>query len=194
MRRRKHGETMTVPSSDRLTPSTRTARYLSVLMPAVVLLGSGALIDPGAQLERDFNTAAAAQTRLMADVAPAARPRAALAAARSPEYGTEAFWLTRAPVAEHVAHVAWSAPVAAGDRIVVNFGAYDRQVLDVISVERLEADATRIETRIETGEGKAPRFAITVRKASDPDAPPVRLTVDADGRGVTMVGHGDRTL
>lgn len=183
---------MTVPSSDRLTPSTRTARYLAVLMPAVVLLGSGALINPGAQLERDFNTAAAAQTRLMADVAPAARPRMALA--RSPEYGTEAFWLTRAPVAEHVAHVAWSAPVAAGDRIVVNFGAYDRQVLDVVSVERLESDATRIETGIETGEGKAPRFAITVRKASDPDAPPVRLTVDAAGRGVTMVGHGDRTL
>lgn len=181
---------MTAQSSNRLAYAARTARLSAVLAPAVVMLGSVALINPGAQLERDLHTAAAAETRLLAEAAPGALPRPALASAHTAEYGSEAFWLTRPPVAENVAHVAWTAPVAPGDRVVVNFGPYDRQILDVVAVEPLEADATRIDT----GPGKVPRLQITARKASNPDAGLVHFTVDAEGRGLTMVGPRDHAL
>jgi hypothetical protein len=150
----------------------------------LALLGSVALIDPGAQLEHGLHTAAVAETRVIADASPAIAARPAVASV-APEAGTEAFWLTRAPDADDIARVAWSAPVAAGDRVVVNFGGYQRQILDVVAVEPAGSSATRIDT----GEGGTQSYVVTGRKVADPDGSLVHLTVDAEGRGLTMIGE-----
>jgi hypothetical protein len=167
--------------------STRSVRILTVLAPGLALLGAVALIDPGAQLERGLQTAAAAEALVIADASPVIARRSAVASV-APEEGSEAFWLTRAADADDIARVTWSAPVAPGDRVIVNFGPYHRQTLDVVAVEQ----AGSATTRIDTGESGAPTFVITGRKVADPRGILVRLTVDAEGRGLTMVG--ERTL
>jgi hypothetical protein len=126
----------------------------------------------------------------MAEAVQPTRPATAIAS-RAAEEGTEAFWLTRAPDAENIARVTWMAPVAAGDRVVVNFGAYNREILDVVSVEPGDPATTHIDTSA----GKSTRYIVTGRRLSDPDAAPVRLTIDQEGRGLTMVsGEADRAL
>jgi hypothetical protein len=178
---------MITKSAKRLTP------VLTLLAPGLVLFGAVMILDPGTQLERELNSAALAQSQIFAEAAvPEATPARPVLAAKSPEEGSEAFWLTRAPASEGVARVAWTAPVAPGDRIVVNFGAYDRQVLEVVAIA--EDDARSEATRIDTGASDAPRFVLTCRKVSSPDASLVRLTVDPDGRGITMVDTGNRSL
>lgn len=164
--------------------STRSVRLLTVLAPGLALLGSVAFIDPGAQLERGLQTAAVAEAVAMADASPVIPQRASVASV-TPEEGTEAFWLTRAADADEIARVAWSAPVAPGDRVIVNFGPYHRQTLDVLAVER----AGGATTRIDTGEAEGQSFLVTGRKVGDPRGGLVHLTVDADGRGLTMVGE-----
>lgn len=177
-------------NSPRRSVPARVAAFTATLAPVSVLAGAVALLNPGEQLERGLSTAAAAEARVIAASAPAASPGTAVAA-RAFEEGSEGFWLTRAPEAENVTQVVWSAPVAPGDRVVVNFGAYDREILDVVSVAE-DGGAT---TRIDTGEGKAPRYVITGRRLSAPTAGLVRLTVDAEGRGLTTISSGrDRAL
>lgn len=175
----------------RMPRASRPAAVLTLLAPAVVLVGSLLALDPGRQLERGIHTAAQAETRLMAEatVPSAAQPRTSVAA-REPEAGSEEFWLSRAPAGEAVARVAWTAPVAPGDRIVVNLGPYTRHMLDVVAVETVGAQTTRIDTGAATGA----RFVLTCRKVAAPDTGLVHLTVDAEGRGITMVGAGDRSL
>jgi hypothetical protein len=176
-----------------LTAASRRAAVLTLLSPAFVLLGSVLALDPGHQLERGLHTAAVAETRLLAEAVVPAVPSSATRtaiAARGPQAGSEEFWLTRAPAGEAIARVAWTAPVAPGDRIVVNLDAATRHVLDVVAVDTVGADTTRIDT----GAAADTRFVLTCRKVADPDAALVRLTVDAQGRGITMVGAGDRTL
>ncbi len=176
--------------SDTPRRKTRLAGYAVALAPAFVLAASVTFLNPGAQLEHGLATAAAVEARLMAEAAPAVRPSTAVAA-KATEEGSEAFWLTRAPDAENVARVTWTAPVAAGDRVVVNFGPYNREVLDVVSVEQDNAAATHIDTSA----GKSGHYVVTGRRLSDPDAALVRLTVDQDGRGLTMIsGEPDRAL
>ena len=104
---------MITKSAKRLTP------VLTLLAPGLVLFGAVMILDPGTQLERELNSAALAQSQIFAEAAvPEATPARPVLAAKSPEEGSEAFWLTRAPASEGVARVAWTAPVAPGDRIV----------------------------------------------------------------------------
>jgi hypothetical protein len=169
---------------------TRFGAYAVALAPVAVLATTVALLNPGAQLERGLASAAAGEARVIAQAVQAVRPATALAS-RAAEEGSEAFWLTRAPDSENVARVTWTAPVAAGDRVVVNFGAFNREVLDVVSVEPDAAAATHIDT----SSGQAARYVIMGRRLSDPNAAPVRLTVDHDGQGLTKVtGERDRAL
>lgn len=181
---------MVGPSSDMSRRKTRFGAYAVALAPVAVLTATVALLNPGAQLERGLASAAAGEARVIAQAVQAARPASALAS-RATEEGSEAFWLTRAPDSENVARVTWTAPVAAGDRVVVNFGALNREVLDVVSVEPDAAAATHIDT----SSGQAARYVITGRRLSDPDAAPVRLTVGHDSQGLTKVtGERDRAL
>lgn len=176
-------------STRRSTPATHLVlRGLALAAPAAVLAAAVWSIDPGSQLETSLKSAAAHEAiRLAGEPAPA---NTRTAAAPAIEENSEAFWLTRAPEPESVARVAWSAPVAAGDRIVVHYGAYDRHVLDVVAVEAAGAATTRIETETSSD----PRYVLTCRKADAPAAPLIRLTVDAGGRGITAIGTGSRSL
>lgn len=173
----------------RKIPSVRsTVPLLSVLAPAMVLGLAFASLDPGADLEQGLNAAARAEVILAADL-PAAPAPAQAFAPNTIEEGSEAFWLTRAPDTSGVARVAWTAPVAPGDHIVANFGALDRQVLEVVTVD--DAAAGETPTRIQTGSDSAPRFLLTCRNET---GELVRLVVDAAGRGITAVGAADRSL
>lgn len=177
-------------SSDMYRRNPRLSATAVALAPVAVLAAAVALLNPGDQLERGLATAAASEARLIAEAVQTNRPTAAIAS-RATEEGSEAFWLTRAADPDNVARVTWTAPVAAGDRVVVNFGAYNREVLDIVSVE---PDDTAT-THIDTSAGKQTRFVITGRRVSDPAAAPLRLTVDLDGRGLTKVtGEPDRAL
>lgn len=177
-------------TSDFFRRRTRPGTMAIALAPAAVLAVTVALLNPGAQFERNLATAAAGEARLMAEAVTAPRP-SSVVASRAAEEGTEAFWLTHAPEPENVTRVTWSAPVAAGDRVVVNFGAYDPEVLEVVSVEPDDAATTHIDTSA----GKTTRYVLTGRRLSDPGAAPVRLTVDQDGRGLTKVtGEAGRAL
>jgi hypothetical protein len=173
------------------TKRTNAARnFLAVVSPLAVLVCSVVLLNPGAQLERGLSTAAAAESRLVAQAAPIARPSIATAG-RTFEEGSEGFWLTRAPDEVGVARIAWSAPVAVGDRVVVNFGPYDREILDVVTVEQ-DVPAT---TRIDTGIGRTARYIVTGRRLAASHTDLVQLTVDAEGRGLTpLTGGQDRAL
>jgi hypothetical protein len=148
-----------------------------------------AFIDPGLQLERGLSAAAATEARLMAEAANSAPGRTAVAS-NAFEEGTEGFWLLRGPSDAHVKRVSWSAPVAPGERIVVDAGT-NREVIDVVAVEE-ETPAT---TRIDTGEQKPPRYAITGRRVQTPGSDLVRLTIEAGAQGVTRLSStADRAL
>ena len=169
-------------------PATRG--FAVGLAPLFALMGAVAVLNPSAQLERGLSTAAAAEAVLIAEAVRTDRPTTVVAS-RPPEEGSEAFWLTRAPDAENMSRVAWTAPVAAGDRVVVNFGAYNREMIDVISVDEKPALTTRIDTSV----NESDRYVVTGRRLAEPDAPLIRLTVDAEGRGLTMgTGGPDRAL
>ncbi len=174
-------------------PSNKPLRrhaFAAGLAPIAVLAGAVTLLNPGDQLERGLSLAAAAEARLIAEAAPSTRPATTAVANRSFEEGSEGFWLTRAPEEKDLARVTWTAPVAAGDRVVVNFGAYDREILDIVSVEQESAA-----TRIDTGDGNPVRYVVTGRRLAAPGADLVRLTIDQDGRGLTPVaGAQDRAL
>ena len=176
-------------------PSSKPRRAVrlngsAVLAPVLALAAAVTFLNPGDQLERGLSAAAATEARLMAKAAPPAS-RSTAVAARTFEEGSEGFWLTRAPEAESVSRVAFTAPVAAGDRVVVNFGPYDREILDVVAIEEDNSAATRIDT----GNGKSSRYIVTGRRLSDPAAALVRLTVDSEGRGLTTItGDRDRAL
>ncbi len=161
------------------------------LAPAVVLAAAVLVLNPGLQFERGLASAAADEARIMAASAPpVVQVAIAPAAGRTFEEGSEGFWLTRAPDSENVAHVSWRAPVAAGDRVAVDVGAANRQVIDVVSVE--QADMT---TRIDTGDGKATRYIVTGRSLSAPGEGLIRLTIDADAHGLTKIASShDRAL
>lgn len=152
-----------------------------VLAPVFALAGAIAFVNPSAQLERGLSFAAETEARLMA-AENTVRPATAIAS-RAYEEGSEGFWLTRAPDAENISRVAWTAPVAAGDRVVVNFGPSDREIIDVVAVEEAGGAATRIDT----GDGRSARFDITGRRVDKPDSGMVRLSVDAEGRGLTTI-------
>ncbi len=119
----------------------------------------------------------------MAAYTPGGKSAPAAIASRTFEEGSEGFWLSRAPDANNVARVAWKAPVVAGDRVIVNFGPYDRQIIDVVSVEEDTAAATRIDT----GVGKTAHYVITGRRPAAASSDLIRLTVDAEGRGLTTI-------
>jgi hypothetical protein len=161
------------------------------LAPALVLAGAVAVLNPGVQFERGVASAAAVESRIMAANASPVKAINVATANRPYEEGSEGFWLTRAPDADNVSRVAWKAPVAVGDRVVVNFGSSDRQVLDVISVEGDLAAPTRIDTGLD----KSERYVITGRSSAAPSGDLIRLTVDSDGRGITaLAGTQDRAL
>ncbi len=167
--------------------SSRAVAIATSLAPVAVLTAAVAFLDPGVQLERGLSVAAATEARLMAE-ATSARPTAV--AARAYEEGSEGFWLLRAPSDSSVERVSWQAPVVPGDRIVVGSGSAG-EILDVVAVEE-ERPAT---TRIDTGEQKPARYAVTGRRIMAPGSAPVRVIVDANGQGVTRIsGTGDRAL
>jgi len=177
-------------SSDAPRRIVRFGALAAGLAPAVVLAATVAILNPGAQLERGLATAAAGEARRIAQSIQSTRPSTAIAS-RATEEGSEAFWLTRALESGNVAQVTWTAPVAAGDRVVVNSGAYNREVLDVVSVEPDDTATTHIDTT----SGKSTRYVVTGRRLTNPDAALVRLIVDQEGRGLTMVsGEPDRAL
>jgi hypothetical protein len=167
--------------------SSRTIAVATSLAPVAVLTAAVAFLNPGVQLERGLSLAAATEARLMAEAAPA---RSTAIAARAYEEGSEGFWLLRAPSDSSVKRVSWQAPVAPGDRIVVGTGS-GGDILDVVAVEEEGAGTTRIDT----GDQKPPRYAITGRRIMEPGSSPVRVIVDATGQGVTRIsGAGDRAL
>jgi hypothetical protein len=167
--------------------SSRTVAIATSLAPVAVLTAAVAFLDPGVQLERGLSVAAATEARLLAE-ASSARPTAV--AARAYEEGSEGFWLLRAPSGSNVQRVSWQAPVAPGDRIVVGTGP-DGEILDVVAVE----EELPVTTRIDTGEQRPVRYAVTGRRIMAPGSTPVRVIVDANGQGVTRIsGAGDRAL
>lgn len=179
------------PSStlQRLRTGRLTAASIA-LAPALVLAGAVVVLNPGVQFERGVASAAAVEVRRMTADASVAKQTDVVTASR-PEEGSEEFWLTRAPDADKVFRVAWKAPVAVGDRVVVNFGSSNRKVLDVISVEG-DSLAT---TRIDTGVDKPERFVITGRNSVAPSGDLIRLTVDSHGRGIAAFSSAqDRAL
>lgn len=174
-------------SNSSLSSSRRWNMFLAAT-PLAVLAVSAWALNPGVQLERGLAEAVATEARLIASVD---QGRTVAQSVAGFEEGSEGFWLSRAPDAGDVSRVTWSAPLAPGDRLIVNFGAYDREVVEVISV----AEAGTQSTRIDTGNDLSPSYVVVGRKLSDPDAAPIRLTVDAHGRGVTMLkGERDRSL
>jgi hypothetical protein len=148
------------------------------------------VLNPGAQFERGLSSAAAVEARMMAAYTPVGKSAPAAIAGRTFEEGTEGFWLSRAPDANNVARVTWKAPVVAGDRVIVNFGPYDRQIIDVVSVK----ENTTATTRIDTGVGKTAHYVITGRRPASTGSDLISLTVDAEGRGLTTIGSNDRAL
>jgi hypothetical protein len=176
-------------------PNSRTlGRVIAAsvaLAPAGVLAGAVMILNPSAQLERGLASAAAIEARIIVSNSATVRPAAVAEANRPYEEGSEGFWLTRSPD-DNISRVAWKAPVAAGDRIVVNFGPdNDHQILDVVSVQ----EDTPATTRIDTGVEKSGHLVITGRPLSAPDGDLVRLTVDGAGRGITKIsGSRDRAL
>jgi hypothetical protein len=148
------------------------------------------VLNPGAQFERGLSSAAAVEARMMAADTPGGKSAPTAIASRTFEEGSEGFWLSRAHDAKNVARVTWKAPVVAGDRVIVNFGPYDRQIIEVISVEE-DNTAT---TRIDTGVGKTGYYVITGRRPHAPSSGLVRLSVNADGRGLTTISSNDRAL
>ncbi|MBY0224717.1 MAG: hypothetical protein K2Q28_02805 [Hyphomicrobium sp.] len=171
-------------------PLSRPFAVATALAPCVVLAGAIVVLNPGAQFERGLSSAAAVEARMMAAYIPGGKSAPAAIAGRTFEEGSEGFWLSRAPDAKNVARVTWKAPVVAGDRIIVNFGPYDRQMIDVVLVE----EDTTATTRIDTGVGKTAHYVITGRRAQSPNSGLVRLTVDAEGRGLTTISSKDRAL
>ncbi len=180
------------PSSKPLSsPFGRFFAAAIALAPAAVLATAVMVLNPGAQFERGLSSAAAVEAQMMAAAAPVRKTSPAAIASRTFEEGSEGFWLSRAPDAKNVARVTWTAPVVAGDRVIVNFGPYNRQVFDVVSVE----EDTTAATRIDTGLGKTTRYVITGRRPAAGNDDLVRLTVDAEGRGLTTIsGAADRAL
>jgi hypothetical protein len=155
-----------------------------------VLAGAVMVLNPGAQFERGLSSAAAVEARMMAAYTSGGKSAPAAIATRSFEEGSEGFWLSRAPDANNVARVTWKAPVVPGDRVIVNFGPYDRQMIDVVSVE----EDTSATTRIDTGVDKTAQYVITGRRPASTSSDMIRLTVDAEGRGLTTISSNDRAL
>lgn len=180
------GQTSSTPRS--LLSSSAVA-VATCCAPLAVLAAAMAFIDPGLQLERGLSAAAATEARLMAEAATSAPGRTAVAS-NAFEEGTEGFWLLRGPSDSNVKRVTWSAPVAPGERIVVDAGT-NREVIDVVAVEE-ETPAT---TRIDTGDQQPPRYAVTGRRVQTPGSDLVRLTIEAGAQGVTRLsGTADRAL
>jgi hypothetical protein len=187
----KDGKTMVGQTSrtPRLLSATGALAVATGFAPVVVLATAVAFLDPGVQLERGLSAAAANEARLMAEASTAAPSRTAVAS-NVFEEGSEGFWLLRGPSDSNVKRVTWSAPVAPGERIVVDAGT-NREVIDVVAVEE-ETTAT---TRIDTGDQKPPRFAVTGRRVLAPGSELVRMTIEADAQGVTRLsGTADRAL
>jgi hypothetical protein len=175
----------------RFSSSGRFFAAAIALAPAAVLAGAVTVLNPGAQFERGLSSAAPVEARLLAAAMPVGKSAPAALASGSFEEGSEGFWLSREPDAKNVARVAWRAPVVAGDRVIVNLGPSDRQIIDVVSVEEDTATATRIDT----GVGKTARYVITGRRPTAGSDDLIRLTVDAQGRGLTKIlAAGDRAL
>lgn len=177
-------------SKPRRFSSSGVVAVATGLAPMAVLATAVAFLDPGVQLERGLSVAAAAEARLMAD-ASASSPGGSALATNAFEEGSEGFWLLHGPSDTNVKRVTWSPPVAPGERIIVDAGA-TREIIDVVSVEE-EAPAT---TRIDTGDQKPPRFAVTGRRVQAPGSEPVRLSIEADAHGVTRISGpaADRAL
>ncbi len=174
-----------------LSPAGRFLAAAIALAPGVVLVGAVTVLNPGAQFERGLASAAAVEAEMMAANAPVGKSAPVAHASGTYEEGSEGFWLSRAPDSNNVTRVTWKAPVVAGDRVIVNFGPYDRQIIDVVSVE----EDTASTTRIDTGIGKTARYVITGRGPAAASSDLIRLTVDAEGRGLTTIsGAGDRAL
>jgi hypothetical protein len=110
---------------------------------------------------------------------------------RSPEAGSEAFWLTRVLPSEPIETVAWTAPVAPGDRIVLNRSGAGQRVLEVVAVSPAGEPATRIDTGVGAS---GTRYVLSLRDPSAPDRGLTEWTVDASGRGITQVQDADRVL
>jgi hypothetical protein len=80
--------------------------------------------------------------------------------------------------------------VAPGERIVVDAGK-SREVIDVVAVEEESPSITRIDT----GDQKPPRYAVTGRRVQTPGSDLVRLTIEAGAQGVTRLSAtADRAL
>ena len=179
------------PSSKPLSnPFGRVFAVATALAPCAVLAGAVLVLNPGAQFERGLSSAAAVEARMMAEHIPGGRSAPAAIASRTFEEGSEGFWLSRAPDANNVARVSWKAPVVPGDRVIVNLGPNNRQMIDVVSVE----EDTSATTRIDTGVGKTAHYVITGRRPASASSDLIRLTVDAEGRGLTTIGSNDRAL
>lgn len=179
------------PSSKPLSnPFERVFAAATALAPCAVLAGSVMILNPGAQFERGLSSAAAVEARMMAASSTVTKSAPDAIASHSFEEGSEGFWLSRAHDANNVARVTWNAPVVAGDRVIVNFGPYDRQIIDVVSVE----EDTPATTRIDTGLDKTAHYVITGRRSASTSSDLIRLTVDADGRGLTTISSNDRAL
>jgi hypothetical protein len=171
-------------------PFGRVFAVATALAPCAVLAGAVMVLNPGAQFERGLSSAAAVEARMMAAYTSGGNSAPAAIATRSFEEGSEGFWLSRAPDANNVARVTWKAPVVPGDRVIVNFGPYDRQMIDVVSVE----EDTSATTRIDTGVDKTAQYVITGRRPASTSSDMIRLTVDAEGRGLTTISSNDRAL
>lgn len=152
-------------------------------LSAAALVAGGALVaNPDSLIERSFASA----------ISGPAATTLADANGYSAVSGSEDFWLSRNAEQRpaNVKAVAWTAPVTAGERIIISRGGDSRQVLDVVAVEPLDT----ITTRIDTSPAGTGQFVLTCRDALAPDAELIKLTVDATGHGLTRIKGGPRAL
>jgi hypothetical protein len=142
----------------------RTATTAVALLLTAMTGMSVGLSDPAPLIERGFNTALA--TSESAD-APAAAPVA----------GSEEFWLgqryeTADLAGGRIEPVAWTAPVATGETIVIGSGKTKRE-LEVVGVSEVEPEATRLDVSA----GDSRRFVVTCRDRTAADDKLIRLEI-----------------
>lgn len=167
------------PQTSKLTAQP-WGKTLLALTPAILLTSIVTLSNPDALIASTFESAFS-DVRL--------EPRSVSRVAEASISGSEEFWLSRASGSEAVKAVSWTAPVAPGDHITVKHGGIPR-VYQVISVDALDNDSTRIQTSAAAGR----QFVVACRDAAKADETLVRFTIDGNSRGVTVVAPADQAL
>lgn len=154
---------------------TRTTAALSLTILSGLAIG---LTDPAPFIEKGFNRALAAQS---------IEPRVA---AEVPAAGSEDYWLRQSYANSELEKaggklepVVWTPPVSKGEHIIIGSGS-GAHVLEVVSVEVVEPQTTRLET----GSGSQ-KLAVICRDTSSPNGRLYRLELKTEQDPAAAPGH-----